>query len=336
MAFSRRQFITTAGSAASGALVHSSAAAAPPPAALTLACSNYVRFMPIATGDVRPRDLALTWLRGDRTDMLRRATDDATIDGGESSMAQHVMRLDRGDRSLRGNPGVSVAQFHSPRSVYAQRIDAHRADAWRTPAWHLQLGGQRCAVWYRHLMRYLGHDTTKIAWVVGGADAPADVRLPEPSSARGAAPKGLVVERPAACRIDRRVLRSPAAAASSIRLMAPSFECSRASGRWSRSTSPGPAATHRSTCCSSAWLMGARPVGRSAARRRAFNESETSFEAGQRQFLQFAVADRGRRRRGAADGRRLPRARAREESPRGRRLLPLRVRGRPHQATPDG
>jgi 4,5-dihydroxyphthalate decarboxylase len=35
-------------------------------------------------------------------------------------------------------------------------------------------------VWYRHLMRHLGHETTKMAWVVGGADAPADVRLPEP------------------------------------------------------------------------------------------------------------------------------------------------------------
>jgi 4,5-dihydroxyphthalate decarboxylase len=181
MAFSRRRFIATTGGAAGSALVHSSGAAAvaPPPAALTLVCANYVRFMPIATGDVRPKDLALTWLRGDRAEMLRRATDDATIDGGESSMAQHVMRLDRGDRSFVAIPVFPLRNF-TARDLYTRKGSSLTAQA---------LGGRRIgiynwaasgAVWYRHLMRYLGHDPAKIAWVVGGADAPAAVRLPEP------------------------------------------------------------------------------------------------------------------------------------------------------------
>lgn len=177
---SRRQFIGTAG-AASGVLAtwHPADAALLPPSTLTLACANYVRFMPIATGDVRPRDLALTWLRGDRTEMLRRATDDLTIDGGESSMAQHVMRLDRGDRSLVAIPVFPLRNF-TARDLYMLRGSVLTAST---------LGGHRIgiynwaasgAVWYRHLVRHLGHNITKIAWVVGGVDAPATVRLPEP------------------------------------------------------------------------------------------------------------------------------------------------------------
>lgn len=178
---SRRQFITTAGAA--GGLLASwdpARAASPPVPALTLACANYVRFMPIATGDVRPKDLVLTWLRGDRTEMLRRATDDTAIDGGESSMAQHVIRLDRGDRSLVAVPVFPLRNF-TVRDLYTRKGSALSAGT---------LGGRRIgiynwaasgAVWYRHLMRYLGHDTAKITWVVGGADAPATVRLPEPS-----------------------------------------------------------------------------------------------------------------------------------------------------------
>ena len=181
MPFSRRRFIATTGCAAGSALVESSGAAAvaPPPAALTLVCANYVRFMPIATGDVRPKDLSLTWVRGDRTEMLRRALDDATIDGGESSMAQYVMRLDRGDRSFVAIPVFPLRNF-TARDLYTRKGSSLTAQL---------LGGRRIgiynwaasgAVWYRHLMRHLGHETTKIAWVVGGADAPADVRLPEP------------------------------------------------------------------------------------------------------------------------------------------------------------
>src|SRR5919204_3171345 len=120
MALSRRRFIATTGSLAGGVLVRSSNAAAAPRPALTLACSNYVRFMPIATGDVVPENLTLTWLRGDRTEMLRRATDDATIDGGESSMAQHVMRLDRGERTFVAIPVFPLRNF-TARDLYTRK-----------------------------------------------------------------------------------------------------------------------------------------------------------------------------------------------------------------------
>ncbi len=148
-----------------------------------------MRFLPIATGDVQPRDLTLTWVRGDRNEMLRRATDDASVDGGETSMAQHVQRLDRGDRSLVAIPIFPLRNF-TVRDLYAQKGTSIAAQA---------LGGRRIgiynwaasgAVWYRHLLRYLGNDTKKIEWVVGGVDGPATVRLPEPRSAERPAGAG--------------------------------------------------------------------------------------------------------------------------------------------------
>jgi 4,5-dihydroxyphthalate decarboxylase len=176
---SRRAFLTATGVLAGGALASREAASAAAPA-LTLCCANYVRFLPIATGDVRPADLLLTWVRGDRNEMLRRATDDASVDGGETSMAQHVQRLDRGDRSLVAIPIFPLRNF-TVRDLYAQKGTAIAAPA---------LGGRRIgiynwaasgAVWYRHVLRYLGNDTKRIEWVVGGVDGPATVRLPEPA-----------------------------------------------------------------------------------------------------------------------------------------------------------
>ena len=175
---SRRVFLTTTGAAAGGVVATDAAGVSRAPS-LTLTCANYVRFLPIATGDVRPADLTLTWVRGDRNEMLRRATDDASVDGGETSMAQHVQRLDRGDRSLVAIPIFPLRNF-TVRDLYAQKGTSIAPDA---------LGGRRIgiynwaasgAVWYRHLLRYLGNDTKKIEWVVGGVDGPATVRLPEP------------------------------------------------------------------------------------------------------------------------------------------------------------
>lgn len=175
---SRRAFLTATGAAAGGLAAPASARAARAPA-LTLTCANYVRLLPIAAGDVRPADLALTWVRGDRNEMLRRATDDPVVDGGETSMAQHVQRLDRGDRSLVAIPIFPLRNF-TARDLYA-RSGASLVIR--------SLGGRRLgiynwaasgAVWYRHLLRYLGNDTKQIAWTVGGVDAPATVRLPDP------------------------------------------------------------------------------------------------------------------------------------------------------------
>jgi 4,5-dihydroxyphthalate decarboxylase len=179
-AVTRRAFLTTTGVVAGGVLAARDAAARTAAPALTLCCANYVRFLPIATGDVQPRDLTLTWVRGDRTEMLRRATDDAALDGGETSMAQHIQRLDRGDRSLVAIPIFPLRNF-TVRDLYARKGTSLNAGA---------LGGRRLgiynwaasgAVWYRHLLRYLGNDTKKIEWTVGGVDGPATVRLPEPA-----------------------------------------------------------------------------------------------------------------------------------------------------------
>ena len=177
---SRRAFLATPGVVAGGA-VAAAAQAQPEPRARTvsLACTNYVRFLPIATGDVRPRDLALTWIRGDRTEMLRRATDDPTIDGGETSMAQHVQRLDRGDRTFVAVPIFPLRNF-TVRDLYTRqgvRIDPGALAGRRVGIYNWAASG---AVWYRHLLRHLGTDSTKVQWVVGGVDGPATVRLPDP------------------------------------------------------------------------------------------------------------------------------------------------------------
>jgi 4,5-dihydroxyphthalate decarboxylase len=177
---SRRAFLSSSGSVVGGAVV---ATQAEPPAqrtgALTLACSNYVRFLPIATGDVRPRELALTWIRGDRTEMLRRAVEDPAVDGGETSMAQHVQRLDRGDRAFVAIPIFPLRNF-TVRDLYTRKgvqIAPGRLSGRRVGIYN---GAASGAVWYRHLLRHLGSDTTTVQWVVGGVDGPATVRLPEP------------------------------------------------------------------------------------------------------------------------------------------------------------
>src|SRR5919109_688553 len=96
----RRAFL---GAASAAAMLRPSASIAqktPAKPALRLTGANYVRLMPLAAGDIKSDDLDLTWIRGDRNEMLRRATSDPQVDGGESSMAQHVVRVDAGDRSL--------------------------------------------------------------------------------------------------------------------------------------------------------------------------------------------------------------------------------------------
>jgi 4,5-dihydroxyphthalate decarboxylase len=168
----------------------SNAPAAAPTPALTLTCANYVRLMPIATGDVSPDNLKLTWVRGDRNEMLRRATDDATIDGGESSMAQHVMRLDRADRSLVAIPIFPLRNF-TARDLYTRRESPIAVGSLGRSRVGIYSWAASGAVWYRHLLRYFGHDTKKITWVVGGPDGPSNFIMPEPPLPNvSAAPKG--------------------------------------------------------------------------------------------------------------------------------------------------
>jgi 4,5-dihydroxyphthalate decarboxylase len=184
---SRRRFLGTAGALASVRYEHAETQSS---VRVTLACSNYVRFMPIATGDVRAPGVDLTWIRGDRTEMLRRATSDESVDGGETSMALHVMRLDAGDRSVVAVPVFPLRNF-TARDLYTRKgstLDARALGGKRIGIYNWAASG---AVWYRHLVRYLGHDTTKISWIVGGVEGPTAVRIPQPPPAHvAAAPAG--------------------------------------------------------------------------------------------------------------------------------------------------
>ncbi len=221
------------------------------PARVTLTCANYVRFMPIATGDVRMADTELTWIRGDRTDMLRRATSDDSVDGGETSMAQHVMRLDAGDRSFVAIPVFPLRNF-TARDLYTRKgstLTEHMLGAKRLGIYNWAASG---AVWYRHLLRHLGHDTRKISWVVGGVDGPAAVRIPQPAPAH-------VKPAPDGTSLSDLLLRgdidaffaSAPAERFRLRAMGRSFGCSPTFARSSSATLPRRAATRRSTssCC---------------------------------------------------------------------------------------
>lgn len=185
---SRRGFLVTSAAAgafaAPGRAAHAQAARGMP--ALSIACSNYVRFTPLATGDVRSKDLALTWVRADRTEVLRRATGDATIDGGETSMAQHIMRLDAGDRSFVAVPVFPLRNF-TARDIYTRQgstLSLRAINSRRIGIYNWAASG---AVWYRHLVRWAGQDPHQVRWVVGNADGSG------PVTARGPFPPNVTV-----------------------------------------------------------------------------------------------------------------------------------------------
>src|SRR2546425_1047328 len=77
---------------------------------ISLTCADYARVMPLATGAVKPEGIALTMILGSRgswparAEMLRRAVQDAGVQGGEWSMAQYLYRIDKGDRRYVGLP----------------------------------------------------------------------------------------------------------------------------------------------------------------------------------------------------------------------------------------
>lgn len=171
----RRSLLQAAGSLTGASIVGPSLAAgqvAPGPPVITLVCADYVRYMHIASGDVTPDGVTLKWVRGDRTQMLRRAAQDPTVDGGEASMAQHVMRIANGDRSMVAIPIFPLRNF-TARDAYV------RTGSTLTPT---TLEGKRIgiygwaasgAVWKRHMMRWNKQDPAKVIWVVGDADLPS-------------------------------------------------------------------------------------------------------------------------------------------------------------------
>ena len=176
---SRREFIEATSGAAAAPLVGGLGArrqGSTSTTALTLACADYVRFMPVATGDVRPDALTLTWLRGDRNQMLRRATTDPAVHGGETSMAQHLIRVDRGDRSLVAIPVFPLRNF-TARDIYTLRgstLPPSSLNGKRIGIYNWAASG---AIWYRQLVRYLGQDPAKVQWIVGSPDSTTAVAV---------------------------------------------------------------------------------------------------------------------------------------------------------------
>src|SRR5260221_12584269 len=129
---------------------------------ITLACADYARLMPLMTGDVKPEGIALTLIHGtggswpDRAEMLRRALQDAAVQGGEASMAAHLRRIDKGDHSLVGLPVFPLRNF-TARDLYVRKGGPVREAA--------DLIGKRIGmydwlasgpIWYRHFLGFVG------------------------------------------------------------------------------------------------------------------------------------------------------------------------------------
>jgi 4,5-dihydroxyphthalate decarboxylase len=164
---------------------------------ISLSCADYARIMPLATGEVKPRGIALTLVLGSRgswparAEMLRRAVQDPAIQGGEWSMAQYLYRIDRGDRRYVGLPVFPLRNF-TARDLYVRR-----GGPIRDPK---DLAGRRIgmysytasgSIWYRHFLRFVGLDPAAIEWWIGDIDtpwsAPMDTTLP---AGVNAPPKG--------------------------------------------------------------------------------------------------------------------------------------------------
>jgi 4,5-dihydroxyphthalate decarboxylase len=146
--------------------------------AIRLTCADYARVMPLALGSVKPDGIDLTMVLGRagswpmRAELLRRATSDPTVDGGESSMAGHLRRIDEGDRSLVALPVFLLRNF-TARDLYV-RNDGEV----KTPA---DLAGRRIgmydwvasgSIWYRHLLRFIGVPPEQLQWWIGDVDEP--------------------------------------------------------------------------------------------------------------------------------------------------------------------
>jgi 4,5-dihydroxyphthalate decarboxylase len=104
--------------------------------------------------------------------MLRRAANDPTVHGGESSMAGHLRRIDKGDRSLVALPVFPLRNF-TARDLYVRKDGPVK-----TPA---DLRGKRVgmydwvasgSIWYRHFLRFIGVLPEELKWWIGDVDEP--------------------------------------------------------------------------------------------------------------------------------------------------------------------
>jgi 4,5-dihydroxyphthalate decarboxylase len=187
----RRAFVGTAGSMAGASVLgiptQEGIGREAGEVTVTLAITQYTRFMPLMAGWIQGRELELNLVRGSRREMLDRTLDDPSVDGGEGSMLGHLLRVDRGDRSMVAVPVFPLRNF-TARDLYTLKASGLRAEDLNGRRLGIYNWAASGAVWYRHLLRFLGNDPTSMQWVVGGADAPAAVtaRAPLPPFVRDA------------------------------------------------------------------------------------------------------------------------------------------------------
>lgn len=192
---SRRGFIGAAGALAGASALGACAGGERAGAtALTLAVTEYFRYTPLlwgaipaGAGEEGTEGIQLRFVRGTRREMLDRTLEDPTVDGGESSMLGHLLRVAQGDRSMVAVPVFLLRNF-TARDLYTLRgsaLDPRALDGRRLGIYNWAASG---AVWYRQLLRYLGNDPASIQWSVGTADAPGLVtsRAPLPAHVRNA------------------------------------------------------------------------------------------------------------------------------------------------------
>jgi len=146
---------------------------------ITLTCADYPRVMPLVTGDVKPEGIDLTLIHGrlgswsDRAEMLRRALQDPGVHGGEASVAQHLYRVAKGDRSFVALPAFVLRNF-TARDLYVLK-DGPIKSPKDLPGKRLGIYSWAASgsVWYRHFLRYLEVPLDSLKYWVGNIDGPA-------------------------------------------------------------------------------------------------------------------------------------------------------------------
>jgi 4,5-dihydroxyphthalate decarboxylase len=143
---------------------------------IRLTCADYARLAPLMTGDITPEGVDLTLVHATggswpgRAEMLRRAISDATVDGGEASMAGHLRRIDNGDRNFVALPVFPLRNF-TGRDLYVRDDGSIRAPA--------DLIGKRVgmydwvasgSIWYRHFLHFIGVPPSRLEWWIGDVD----------------------------------------------------------------------------------------------------------------------------------------------------------------------
>ena len=164
---------------------------------VALTIGDYARLMPLITGAVKAEGVDLRILTGEagswpsRAEALRRAAQDPDVQGGESSAAQHLYRVEQGDRSLVALPIYPMRNFGA-RDIYVRKGSPLRGVG--------DLAGRRVgsysyaasgSIWYRHFLRHAGLDPAAFQWVIGDVDSAWSVG-PKPALPAGveAAPEG--------------------------------------------------------------------------------------------------------------------------------------------------